>query len=297
MVFKFKISSEVLIRFALLAIGLVFMMPSFSQTLSHHLKHKTDLCKETDESSGLFFGKGTLWTFDDSGGSAELFEVDTADGKLIRKVKISNASNIDWEAITFDEKHVYIGDIGNNTGSRKTLFIYRISKKELLNPAVHAIKADTIIFNYAHLKKRSVVKKSFYDCEAMFCFNDTLYLINKNWTNQSQAVMYKIPTIPGHYSVEPFENIATDGLVCDAALSPDKKMLVMIGYVDFMPFASLYKVTSTAPFRMVKISNMEYPKHQGLQTEGCAFENDDEILISCEKNRFFKNALYRINLK
>jgi hypothetical protein len=37
-----------------------------------------------------------------------------------------NAKNTDWEALTNDGNNFYIGDFGNNDGSRRDLTIYKV---------------------------------------------------------------------------------------------------------------------------------------------------------------------------
>ena len=42
---------------------------------------------------------------------------------------MSNIKNTDWEEISQDKDFIYIGDIGNNSGNRDDLKIYRAGKK------------------------------------------------------------------------------------------------------------------------------------------------------------------------
>ena len=77
-----------------------------------------------DESSGLLFYNNKIITHTDSGGKAELYEIDATMGKVTRTVNITNAENVDWEDIGQDGTHIYIGDIGNNSGNRTNLKIY-----------------------------------------------------------------------------------------------------------------------------------------------------------------------------
>src|SRR5690606_14700262 len=76
-----------------------------------------------DETSGLLFYNNTFITHTDSGGKAELYEVNPTTGAITRTVEITNATNGDWEDIAQDSTHIYIGDIGNNSGDRTDLKI------------------------------------------------------------------------------------------------------------------------------------------------------------------------------
>jgi len=274
----------------------------FSQ--SRGLVPRAFLEKEVSESSGLLFVDGTLWTFNDSGGDPVLYAIDTSDGKIVRHVVIGNARNEDWEAIACDRRYVYIGDVGNNKGHRRILSIYRISRAQLQIPSLKEIKAETISFEYRKKQKRkqSGEKKeknsnfySSYDCEAMFCVSDTLYLLSKNWMNDDLTFVYAIPAVPGHYCISPVGTVETDGLVCDAALRPsDSGVLAITGYKDFMPFVSFYRVESLHPLRLHKTGGKTFVKYNGLQTEGITFIDDHRLMISCEGNKFFPARLYRL---
>jgi hypothetical protein len=278
----------------LISFLLIITINSFGQGLKSSLQFKANLNSDVTESSGLLFIDGTLWTFNDSGGEPEIYAIDTSNGNLLRTVTIINAVNKDWEAITCDENFVYIGDVGNNAGKRDKLYIYCISRKMLRHKEVNIIKADTITFNYADkYGKKALMHKSMYDCESMFCLHDSIFIINKNWINQSLAIIYAMPAIPGHYSLKPYSYLVSDGLICDAAVNADKSTLAVVGYNDFLPFLSLYKIKSVAPFVLEKFFDTEFPKYHGLQTEGITFVNKKDLMISCEGNRFYRNSLFR----
>ncbi|MFN8364467.1 MAG: hypothetical protein U0T78_04125 [Cloacibacterium normanense] len=83
------------------------------------------------ETSGLTFLKDKLFTLNDGGNTNEIFEIDKNSGKILSKLKI-NFPNKDWEAITSDDEDFYIGDFGNNAGSRKDLAIYKTDLKEII---------------------------------------------------------------------------------------------------------------------------------------------------------------------
>src|SRR6188768_1854424 len=53
-----------------------------------------------DETSGLEFLDGKLWTFNDSGNPNDIYRVDTASNTVFQTVDISNSTNVDWEDMT-----------------------------------------------------------------------------------------------------------------------------------------------------------------------------------------------------
>ena len=64
-----------------------------------------------------YYDRDLFWGFNDSGGKNILYAFDRS-GKIKMEIEIVNAGNDDWESITQDAKHIYIGDFGNNNGNR-----------------------------------------------------------------------------------------------------------------------------------------------------------------------------------
>lgn len=65
-----------------------------------------------NETSGLVVLDGQVWTQLDSGNPNALYRIDPANGEVLRMVTVTNATNVDG---------LYIGDRGNNNGSRTNL--------------------------------------------------------------------------------------------------------------------------------------------------------------------------------
>ncbi len=86
--------------------------------------------------------------------------------------------------------YLYIGDFGNNAGSRTDLHILRIEKSSLLEgmPAI-----DTIAFAYEDQTDFTPSNQNTaFDCEAFIAGTDSLFLFTKNWNNLS-TVCYSVP--------------------------------------------------------------------------------------------------------
>ena len=134
------------------------------------------------EISGFEYLNGKLIGHTDSGGENALYEISPTDGSVVRKVVISNASNIDWEDITADATHIFIGDFGNNNGNRQDLKIYRISQQDFFS--LDTVAAETLSISYAAQTNFSSMRfQTNYDAEAMVAVGDSLYLFSKNWGN------------------------------------------------------------------------------------------------------------------
>jgi hypothetical protein len=80
------------------------------------------------KTSGLLFLDGKIITHNDSGDAANLYEIDSLSGAILRTISISNATNIDLEGLAENDTHLFIADIGNNNGNREDLKIDTILK-------------------------------------------------------------------------------------------------------------------------------------------------------------------------
>lgn len=187
------------------------------------------LPKAVKETSGLIFSDGQLWTLNDGGNPPELFQVDTLTGRILHKIVIGNAVNSDWESITQDSSSIYIGDFGNNFGNRKDLHILKISKTDLLNPAIDTVLAGIIYFSYPDQADfTSALNKNNFDCEAFFSYNDSLHLFSKDWSDLLSK-HYVLPADTGTYTARFAEQFYADGLITDASIN-EHGNIVLLGY-------------------------------------------------------------------
>src|SRR5699024_11803089 len=111
-----------------------------------NVEEKFRLPKAVKESSGAIFFNDKLISHNDSSYKNRLYEVDTITGKVTRTITVTNAKNVDWEAMAHDESFIYVGDIGNNSGVRTDLKIYKIAKIDYLDST--EVTAEIINFNY-----------------------------------------------------------------------------------------------------------------------------------------------------
>jgi hypothetical protein len=260
------------------------------------IKMVRSLPLELRETSGLIFWNNALWTHNDSGGEPVIYKFDTLTGKVLQRVTLVNARNIDWEEIAQDDTCIYIGDFGNNLGNRKDLKIYIVSKTDIPYNKDGEVTASVINFSYADQQNFDPANRSNdYDCEAMVAYGDSLYLFTKNWANQ-QSRLYALPKAPGTYSVFPGDTLAADGLITGADLSPSGNELVLCGYKNYSPILwLLFDFRNGSYFkgnkRLIKFSGMT-----GTQTEGAAFLRESEVVISSEKTTVSPAGLFKINI-
>ena len=191
---------------------------------------KFDLPITINESSGAIFFNNRLITHNDSGNENKLYELDIISGLVTRTVTIVNATNVDWEDMTHDQSYIYIGDIGNNNGTRTDLKIYKINKSDYLNS--DDVSAEIINFSYSDQTDFSSNPNSTeWDAEALLSF-DTNYLLlfTKNWINGTTKV-YPIPKSSGTYAVNSLTTtLPNAGLITGATYNPITNKVYIIGY-------------------------------------------------------------------
>ncbi len=240
-----------------------------------------------NETSGLVMFDGLLWTINDSGNPAEIYQIDTADGQVLKVVKITNAQNHDWESLAQDDSSVYIGDFGNNAGNRTNLQILIISKSDLLQNANNSAEAQFIRFTYPDQTDfSSKFNSNNFDCEAFVYFNDSFHLFTKNWGDK-QCKHYTLVSDTGTYVANFIGQFNADGLITDASIN-EMGNIVLLGYKNtrgkfYTSFAWLFSanngiISFTENKRRIEFGSV---LHVG-QSEGIFLKNDNSAFISSE---------------
>ena len=267
---------------------LIFQTFAFSQENPEELGSLPDVVSET---SGLLFHNEKLITHNDSGNTPQLFEIDTVSLKITRTVSLSNVENIDWEDLAQDDDYIYIGDFGNNLGTRTDLAVYRISKQDY--DAIDTVQAERLAFSYEDQTDFSDTGNSDWDAEAFFVLGDELIILTKQWKSNG-TVAYSIPKIPGTYVAKRIGDYDVEGLVTGATYNPISKVVFIIGYSSILaPFTiridgpSVASIFGEAPERGVFGGGL-------AQTEGIAYVDENRYLVSSE---FFRNASPPITLE
>ena len=261
----------------------------YDQSL-YNMVSTSDLPSPTlNENSGMIYFANHLWLINDGGNSNSIYELDTL-GNLIREVSIIGASNIDWEGLCQNEEHIYIGDFGNNSGSRDNLCVYEIKKEEIVQPNINQVEAIQRSFIYEDQDQFNwPLNEHNYDCEAFISSNDSLYLFTKNWLNEEVKV-YVLPTTWTDTAVALLKNsFDSDGLITDAAMDSESGLTLLLGYKN--NGANLYTsfvwiLWDHEPYdffggnkRRIEIGSM----FTLGQTEGVALRNNQEGFVSGEQ--------------
>ncbi|MFN1215682.1 hypothetical protein ACKW6Q_01735 [Chryseobacterium kwangjuense] len=271
----------------LLLFAVIIFQSSFSQQTDFLKIRKFRvgyLDDKVQETSGLSILNGKLYTFNDSGNAPELFELDETSGNIKGTFTV-NAKNKDWEALANDGKNFYIGDFGNNGGTRRDLEIYKLP---FHNDKPQNDSISKISFYYP--EQTEFIPKytdNDFDAEAMIYLNGKIHLFTKEWKSKATSHYIIDPRITEKQKAEKTESYKTNYVVTDAAYFDHQ--LYLIGYTKKTEvFLNIFKELEPGVFFK------ETPKHYYLgsslaigQIEGIVV-NEAGIYISGEK---FKSRL------
>ena len=245
------------------------------------------------ESSGLEWTDGQLWTHNDSGNPPYIFKIDTTDGHTLQTVIIDNYPNTDWEDITADSFYIYVGDHGNNDGSRRDLKVLKIAKADITTGDTVHVNAQAIAFSYTDQTSFTPSHTNNFDCEALMSVGDSLYIFTKDRGDLSTR-SYKMPKTPGTYALTPYTTYNVDGLITGADYNAATKEVVLVGYLSdhthpFLWYLNDYEgdMYFSGNKRRIEIGgNSEW------QTEGVAWVSASRYFISCETRGDTVASLY-----
>lgn len=255
--------------------------------------------------SGLVYWNGYFWSHNDAARPA-LYQIDTF-GHILQRIGMPEVGRGNCEDLAQDDQYFYLGDFGNNMhGSRQNLRIYRIAKADLLKDT-NKVSVDSINFTYRNQRDYSdkPADQTNFDCEAMICVGDSLYLFSKQWITPGTRV-YAMSKKPGSYTLQPQNFCQFDGLITGATTIPGKKLVVLCGYTTNLltylnPFVVVLQDYPGNRFFEGQVKRLELglPYHQ---VEAITLRDDGRCFITNEyirEYRFFRvpPKMYEINLK
>ena len=265
------------------------------------IKKIADLPDEIEETSGIEMYKNKyLLSHNDSGNDPVLFVFDL-NGKLVKKIRITNVKNIDWEDIAIDDEgNVFIADIGNNANNRKAVFIYKLASEVLESRKTEA-EVEVIQLSYAdqtaYPPKEAALN---YDAEALIWKDDSLFILTKCRTVpfSGRSYVYAIPAKKGNYHVKPggFVQFCNSGWrscsVTAADYDPKTKTLAALLY------GKLCLIRNFKGNRFWEGDITTYNLPGIKQREAICFGEREELFMTDEYHRLVGGGnLYKITLK
>jgi hypothetical protein len=227
------------------------------------------------ESSGVATSSvypGEFYTFNDSGDFARVFRFDST-GKVMREYRIRNAKNIDWEdmagATLGGKPYLFVGDIGDNSGRRSFITIYRVPE-----PTSRRVSADqTYTLSYpdgAHNAETLLVHPITGD----------ITIVTKASTHPAGVYFLPRPAKTGPYLLQKLGEIdiaSTFGagkLVTGGAWSHDGRHVVLRTYL------AAYEYPAADPKSWFNENPVRITPNLELQSEGITYSQNDDALIT-----------------
>ncbi len=239
------------------------------------------------ETSGLIQWSNQIWTHNDNT-DTNLYAINEGNGTVRTIMALPEVENMDWEEVSQDEDHIYIGDFGNNSaGNRANLHILRILKSSLgATPEI-----DTIAFSYSNQQDFAPVAANTtnFDCESFIVSADSIYLFTKRWGDK-KTFLYALAKTPGTHSAILRDSLNVQGLITGANYLEDEKLLVLCGYTSALqPFLyALYDFSDHKFFsgnkRKIGIS-LSYTQIEGITSnDGLTYYLSNERFVSGPAN-------------
>lgn len=244
------------------------------------------LSDSLQESSGLTNLDGRLFSFNDSGNTSEIFEI-KAGSSYIEKTFQTGLRNIDWEAITNDGENFYVGEFGNNLGTRKDLKIYQIPFR---NDSLIVDSIKTIPFFYP--EQTDFTPKNInnnFDAEAMIFSDGNIHLFTKEWITNTVSHYVIDKNLTENQPAKKLETFETGFVVTDASFFGDR--LYVVGYTKK---ASVYLMI----FEKDETGNLFFNKPLKKYSLGRAYNvGQIEGITATEKGIYISGERFSIKIK
>lgn len=228
------------------------------------------------ESSGLVASRqhpGVFWTHNDGGGKrARLFGM-TREGQSLAEFNVAGAVLDDWEDLALDARgHLLIGDFGNNKTKRPEVAVYEIPEPD------PKARQGTVVIQRGW---RLTFPKQPFDCESLFVWKDTAYVVSKVFDDQ-RAELYRFPldAARGPHTLEFVTQLDIQSPVTGAALSADGRLLGLTARSG--PF--VYRIDGE-PARAGQLKPWR-AKFRADRMEGCCFVPEG-LLTTTERREIF----------
>lgn len=229
------------------------------------------------EASGLAVSQrvpGRLWTHNDSG-QPVLVALDSK-GAVAGRVQVSGAKVEDWEAIAVGPcgtgSCVYIGDIGDNGGKRRSVTVYRVPEPE--NASGTAAVSDVFQATYPD---------GAHDAEALLMADGQLYIVTKG--EGGPVALYRFPAQlqPGTtMKLERVGDIAVKGdaasRITDGSVSADGQWVLLRSRTQL----TFYRAPELLGGKSRPAFTVDLKPLREPQGEGVAFGAEDSVFLAGE---------------
>jgi len=257
-----------------------------NQIHSTGLKLIAELNEKVKETSGLALLGDVLVTHNDKGKTNQLMLLDTGNGKIVQSIDIdvNGTANTDWEDLAKNDEFLFIGDMGNNEGERKDLTIYLVAISDINKNTVSVKSKGSINFYYPEQTEFNISKKHNFDCEAILCYKEQLFLFTKNRLDD-RTNLYVLPAKPGNYAAKFIASFEVGARITGADISPNRKKIALVGY-NKNSDCFLWTFEGFIGNNFFTGKSHKYTLGQFAQVgqmEGIAFKDNSSVYISSEE--------------
>jgi len=252
-----------------------------------------NLPKELNEASGLERLNDSVFISINDGGNKPHIYLISKTGKLLKTILVLDAKNKDWEDLTRDDNHLFIGEFGNNKNKRKSLTILKIKITDIETKS--SVTPEKIFFRYANQFNFPPEKEHFdFDAEAMFCRGDSIVILTKTNSQPWNGIcsFYPVTKAPGIYSLKKERElfIGENGWLIDAVTAAD--------YCQENLFVMTYNRILIFKYAKNKITlKKEHIFDTYSQKEGLLIVGSKEVMVVDEKTSFLGGGkLYKIKI-
>ncbi|MHB1557852.1 MAG: hypothetical protein ACYC61_10255 [Isosphaeraceae bacterium] len=193
--------------------------------------------QQLPEASGIIRSRrhpGIYWVHNDSGNAPWLFAV-RRDGSVVRRFRLA-IPNVDWEDIGIDDAgHLYIGDLGNNTGLLRVRTIYQLDEP---NPATPEDPARDRPLKPQRTLSYALPQGNRFDAEGLFVDRGRAVVVAK-YLDRREAELFPVSLDGGERAdgapaAAPVRSLGRlagfNEPATGADLSPDGTMLAVCSY-------------------------------------------------------------------
>jgi hypothetical protein len=272
----------------ILAINLLTACNSYANNTPNYIVlEEVALPKVLIETSGLYCPDlGEAYTVNDSGNKSIIYKIDDQ-GVILNRRQV-DAKNKDWEALTGDKTHFYIGDVGNNNGKRKFVQIHALPKEGI---STKVTTSKILYISNSHKTNENLNHD--FDAEALVSKGDALFLFSKSW-NTGTLFIYKLDKIMPEQLIEPTASIVgLPGMITGAEYDSKNNRFILVGY-------KLNGMGSFEPFIAILDKDLSVQKSFELvdydQVEGVCVTPNGEVWFTQEGSFFSNHKMIKLKV-
>lgn len=244
---------------------------------------------EIDECSGMIKVDNKILSMNDGSSHTLLQEINPNTAAIITSIKVTQISNMDWEAIHYNEGNIYIADTGNNNGDRENLSIYTIPYHDELEIAC----VDTINFIWPDQTEFVSSNAHPYDCESMLVEGNIATFFSKN-RNDLKTNIYRLDL--DTETISKCESLSIGGLATDATIDPSGDV-ILLSYLTFNGNTFINKINILSLINGVYTIKEQISISENTQIEAIVHIEDHKYLLGAESENNEGGYLYSLDLE